>query len=106
MTLDPNTGSIITQTEAENLVKEFDVAFPNEIISSFIGKNNITTILSQEDCIGIRIYNGYDPVTKTIKLILVGVNSSEEDLLADGIIYDHMAVCPPVCPVNGLYTKK
>lgn len=98
MDINSNTGSIITQVKAKELINAFDLRFPGEIVSSFIGSENVNHILNQEDCIGIRIYNGYDSQTQKISLVLVGVNSTEGDMLEDGIIYDEMSVCPPICP--------
>jgi hypothetical protein len=102
MSLNPNTGSIITKEEAQTLIAAFGKKFPGQIISSFIGENNVKQILEQKDCIGVRIYNGYNDSEQKISLVLVGVNSSEEDILENGIIYDEMAICPPLCPKNGL----
>lgn len=102
MNLDPNTGSIITEEQAKKMIALFAEKFPNQIVSSFIGGNNVKKILEQEDCIGIRIYNGYDDEAQKISLILVGVDSAEQDILGNGIIYDEMAICPPVCPKIGL----
>lgn len=106
MALNANTGAIISKKYAQELANNFDAKFPAEITSSFMGKNNVQDILDQEGCIGLRIYNGYDDVEKVIKLILVGVDSNEADMLGDGKIYDQMIVCPPHCPIDALYVKK
>ena len=102
MSLDPNTGSIITEEQARKMVSAFAEKFPKQIVSSFIGGNNVKKILEQENCIGIRIYNGYDTVAQKISLVLLGVDKDEQDILKNAIIYDQMAVCPPACPKNGL----
>jgi hypothetical protein len=103
MGLDPNTGSIISKTRAKDLIKDFEAKFPNEIIGSFIGSNHINAVLAQKDCIGIRIYNGYDVKNEKISLIIVGVGKDEKELLDDGMIYDEMFTCPTNCSTNGLY---
>lgn len=103
MALDQNTGSIISQTTAKKLIKAFEARFPNEILGSFIGSNHVNAVLAQENCIGIRIYNGYDVDNKKISLIIVGVDKDEEEILDAGIIYDEMATCPPDCSSNGIY---
>ena len=59
-------------------------------------------ILNQENCIGIRIYNGYDSVKEKISLVLVGVDEDEKELLGNNIIYDEMSTCPSMCPKDGL----
>lgn len=103
MALNENTGSQISSTKAKDLIKAFEAKNPGEIISSFIGGNYIKAILAQNDCIGLRIYNGYDESNKKMSLVVVGVDKNEVELLADGFIYDDMATCPPTCPINGLY---
>lgn len=98
MNLDPNTGSIISEEQAKKMIALFAEKFPKQTVSSFIGSDNVKKILEQEECIGIRIYNGYDEEAQKISLVLVGVNSNEEDILENGIIYDEMVTCPPACP--------
>ncbi len=104
MRLDPNTGSIITKEEAKSLIAAFAKKFPGEVVASFIGGDNVKKVLEQENCIGLRIYNGYDDAEKKISLVVVGVDTQEQDILDGDIIYDHMATCPPFCPgpSNGL----
>ena len=98
MTINENSGGLITEQQARTLISEFDKRFPGEVVSSFMGSVHINSILSQEDCIGLRIYNGYDALTEKISLVLVGVDSANNDLLKDGLIYDQMVTCPPTCP--------
>lgn len=105
MSLNENTGGIITQQEAKVLAKSFDKRFPNEVTSSFIGSTNLKNLVNQNDCVGIRIYNGYDEAAGKISLIIVGVDSNEKDILENGLIYDRMVTCPPVCPIDGLLVK-
>ncbi|MBY0485901.1 MAG: hypothetical protein K2P85_01720 [Flavobacteriaceae bacterium] len=105
MSLNENTGSIISLEVAKKLVKDFGNKFPGQIVSSFIGSKNVHAILAQENCIGVRIYNGYDVANEKISLVLVGVDKNEQDILESGLIYDQMLTCPPVCPVNGLLTN-
>ena len=102
MKLDPNTGSIISQEQAKTLIDAFAKKFPGQIVSSFIGENNVKQILEQDNCIGLRIYNGYDDAEKKISLVMVGVDAKEQDMLDGNIIYDRMAICPPFCAKNGL----
>ena len=85
---DLNTGSIITQEEAKALITAFKTKFPGEVTSSFIGANGVKNILDQENCIGIRIYNGYDVENEKISLVLVGVDAEEKEILENGIIYE------------------
>ncbi len=102
MKLDPNTGGIITKEEAKTLIAAFAKKFPGQVVSSFIGGNNVKKILEQDNCIGLRIYNGYDDVEQKISLVVVGVDTQEQDMLDGDIIFDKMATCPPICPTDGL----
>lgn len=97
MLLDENTGSVISLTEAQEYIAEFQKRFPDEIKASFIGANHINSVLAQEDCIGIRIYNGYNDKDERMNQVLVGVDTAENDMVS-GVILDRCAVCPPVCP--------
>ena|SRR5438552_7267350 len=62
-------------------------------------------LLAEPDCVGIRIYFGMDK-DLTIKLIAVGVNEKDEDILpsASSTLDDSKPVteaglpCPPICP--------
>ena len=105
MELNENVGSVITEEQAKVLITAFDTKFPGEVVSSIIGSNNVRKILDQENCIGLRIYNGYDDENSKMSLVLVGVDTEGEDLLGGGIIYDRMVTCPPICPENGLSMK-
>ena len=99
---DVNTGSIITQEEAKSLISAFKTKFPGEVTSSFIGANNVKNILEQENCIGIRIHNGYDVVNEKISLVFVGVDEDGKEILENGQIYDKVLWCPDYCPIDGL----
>lgn len=102
MALDVNSGGIISEQKAKELIAEFAIKFPGEVVSSFIGSENVNIILAQENCIGIRIYNGYDAIERKISLVLVGVDQYDHDILTGAIIYDKLITCPPTCPVEGL----
>lgn len=101
MLLDENTGAVIDLNEAKGYISEFGKRYPNEVKAFFIGSNQLAKILDQENCIGIRIYNGYDLGENRMNQVLVGVDSSEKDM-TEGIILDQMAICPPYCPINSL----
>ena len=106
MALDENSGGLISEQKAKELIAEFAIKFPGEVVSSFIGAANVNNILEQEDCIGLRIYNGYDAVEKKISLVLVGVDKSDNDILTGAIIYDKLITCPPICSTGILLSEK
>ena len=78
-------------------------------ICETFGRDDIDKILAQTDCQSLRIYYGMDSDLK-IHAIIVGVNSSNEDILPEtslswmsgydtGIVDDGQR-CPPHCPPN------
>ena len=96
MALDANTGGEIDLKEAKGYIDEFGIKYPDEVKAFFIGSNQVAKILEQENCIGIRIYNGYDLETEKMNQVMVGVDDREKDM-TDGIILDRMRPCPSYC---------
>ena len=96
MSLENNSGEIISKEEAKVFISAFKNKYPNEVTAFFIGKTNVEKILKQADCIGIRIYNGYNTAASKMNQVLLGVNSNEEDM-SDGIIMERLYTCPPYC---------
>ncbi len=103
MSVTPNSGTVISLVEAQALVNKFRSKFPNEIKASFAGKNKVNLILEQPDCIGIRIYNGYDQALGRFAPVIVGVDASGKDM-TNGVIIDRLDPCPSVCdPTSPLF---
>ena len=79
-------------------------------------KSAIESLLAESDCVALRVYFGMD-VARLIRLVVVGVNSNDEDILPDGqsasisttsddgqIVEDGIrcpTICPPPSPLNG-----
>ncbi|MDP2159749.1 MAG: hypothetical protein Q8K02_04660 [Flavobacterium sp.] len=97
MNLDQNSGEVITLSEAQNLVRDFQTVHPQEIKAFYVGSNLLKAIMEQEGCIGLRIYNAYDDQSKTKTVVLVGVDEDENDM-KEGVIVDKTFRCPPTCP--------
>lgn len=104
MAIDKNTGEVITLAEATDFTHAFQEENPNAIKSFFVGTNKLNLILEQEDCVGIRIYNGYDAAQNKNNLVLVGVDSTGEDI-ANGVIIERALYCPPFCPKSSPLIK-
>lgn len=62
-------------------------------------KTDIEELLSQDDCVKMRVYLGMDE-NLLIRTIIVGVNSKDQDILTPGdeLILDRAFRCPTVCP--------
>lgn len=71
---------------------------PTDTRAHFFGSDILQKILQQEGCKGIRMYYALDD-DGTEQLILVGVDSSENDL-TQGIIADFSTKCPINCASN------
>jgi hypothetical protein len=95
MAIDQNTGGVITLTEAKAYIQTYKERYPEEVRAFFIGSANVNQILDQENCIGVRIYNGYDKAESRLNLIMVGVDKFEKDM--PNIIMDRMLSCPTHC---------
>jgi hypothetical protein len=99
MALNPDSGEEITLAEAEQFTRAFRAEYPTQLKGFFIGINNFQKILDQADCIGIRMYNGYDEVAKQTNLVLIGVDGNEKDMTS-GIIIEKAVTCPSVCDMT------
>lgn len=96
MTVDANAGTIINETDAIVYTHAHQTHFPNAIKAFFAGKNKLNLILDQENCIGIRIYDGYDVEGEVTNRVLVGVDALGEDMV-NGIILEDLIPCPKAC---------
>jgi len=105
MAIDRNTGEEITLKEAIDFTHAFQTNNPEELKSFFVGINKLNLILEQENCVGLRIYNGYNIETRKKNLVLVGVNQEGEDM-TNGMILENLKACPPACEENSLLFKK
>jgi len=99
MKLDDNSGEIITLLEAKEFVTAFRERMPNEKKAFYVGANKVKAILDQEDCMGISIYMGYNETEEAMNLVLVGVDTDENDM-TQGIIVERLFPCPPHCRLN------
>jgi hypothetical protein len=97
--INPNSGSVISLKDAQDLVSEFKAKFPKEIKGLFVGVNHVNDILSQQGCIGIRIYHGYSENHDRLSHVLVGVDENGNDM-TNGLIVDRMVPCPTMCDNN------
>lgn len=97
MTIDRKTGVVITLNEAINYTHSFQNENPKAIKSYFVGSEKLALILEQKNCIGVRIYNGYDTKTNKENRVLVGVDTSGEDM-STGVIVEELSPCPTACP--------
>lgn len=105
VTLNGTEGEIITITSAKEAMLNYQFSstfIANNGIKGFLfGKDHIENILSQEECIGIRIYYGYSrEVNNSLlpQLIIVGTDGDGNDILNSDLILDTGLPCPRLCP--------
>lgn len=96
MSLDLNSSSVITVTEAQTYIQAFNSMNPTAVKAVFAGTNKLKMILDQPGCIGIRMYFGHDTDKAQNNLVLVGVNESEKDM-TNGVILERLVPCPATC---------
>jgi hypothetical protein len=99
MKLDRNSAEVISLEEAVKYTHSFQRKNPYAIKAFFVGADKLELILEQENCIGIRIYNGYNREEDRENLVLVGVDVSGEDMTR-GVILEELTPCPKVCPIE------
>ncbi len=104
MAVDRNTGEVVTLDSAVNYTHSFQNENPEAIKSFFVGSEKLKSILKQEGCIGVRIYNGNDAATNKENRVLVGVDASGEDI-SEGVIVEHLEPCPKSCPKSSPLIK-
>jgi hypothetical protein len=92
-----NEGKFITLTEGADFTQAYrDDVGDTQNKAYFFGKNKLAAILSQEGCVGIRVYFGLDKKTGKYNFVLVGATSNENDM-TEGYILDNGVPCPTMC---------
>jgi hypothetical protein len=104
MSINQNTGTVITESEAINFTHTYQQRYPNEKKAYFVGSEKIDMILNQEGCIGIRIYDGLNSENNDENRVLVGVDDNGEDMV-EGVIVEHLMPCPSHCPNSSSLIK-
>lgn len=95
MAFDGTEGEVVSLNEAAGWTANYrDTIEPGDIIGHFYGKEKISALLNQTDCVGIRIYHGIDDDGQK-NLILVGTNANGDDLT--NIVVERGSPCPPTC---------
>lgn len=101
-------SEFITLTEARGMTRSYqqrrtaltEQTLPEHTlpICETFEKEQVLKLLSQPDCTGLRAYFGLDAEDR-VKLVLVGVNSKDEDMYqgTDSLL-DRAGRCPSVCP--------
>lgn len=103
--INQTTGKVISKEEAIDYTHSFQRKNPNKNIAYYVGKDQVSKILNQPNCIGLRIYDGVNPSTNQENRVLIGVDKNGEDI-AEGVIVDELLKCPNHCPNYSPFIKK
>lgn len=71
----------------------------DQTISGVVEKDILFDMLKQENCEGIRIYTALND-EKKITFVIIGIDKNQNDM-TDGLIADHLGLCPPYCNYEG-----
>jgi hypothetical protein len=99
MSFNGTEGAPIALDKAASWTANYKVTIPsNGIKAHFFGKDILNQILSQEGCMGIRMYYAKDD-DGVQQLILIGANAAEQDMI-NGTIADYSSPCPTACDAS------
>ena len=89
----------IALTDASRLTGNFRAsASAGSILGETFGRDAVQSILSQPNCVGVRIYYGRKSDSTPV-LILAGVDALNRDLTA-GVLLETGFPCPPFCDTS------
>lgn len=117
--LPSHESHFIGKTVARTMINRYKDQLDTILASAYQGLNilcdsetfvlhDISLLLAQEGCAGLRIYYGMKE-DLTVHAILVAVNAAGQDILASenelleetDLILEEGKRCPPVCPETG-----
>ena len=91
-----NEEHVVSFEEAKELKGNYqESAGVEDILAFYYGKTFLLSVLNQQGCVGIRVYNGRKEDGKH-ELVIVGVKADGDDI-TDGIMGDRSFPCPPHC---------
>lgn len=94
MAFNGTEGELISLKDGAAMTAAYRSANPGGMRGHFFGREVLNQILSQEGCMGIRMYYGINE-EGVQQLIIVGANSEEQDLTA--MVADVSVGCPYRC---------
>ena len=104
-TLSKLDGGSIGKERADLMMQRFRDKHPGKevVIARFIGTDNITNILGQGECVGLRVYFGYGDDGQ-LDVFFVGARADGTNIGpigsnggTPGIMSDQTMPCPPYC---------
>jgi hypothetical protein len=96
---DTGMGDFISLEEAVSYTTAFRNKYADFPKAHLAGKEKLIELLYQPNCVAARIYNGANPETGVMNLVVIGVDDKGNDMAA-GLILERFGVCPPWCDVR------
>lgn len=97
-------GSTISKEDAKTLIQKFQTDNPNEKKAFLYDASLIQDLLDDStETVGVRIYLGKNE-DDDLCLVLVGTDSSEEDL-TNNLILEMGSPCPASCDPNSYFNS-
>jgi hypothetical protein len=98
MSFTGNEGDYITLTQASAFTAAYRAANPSSTKGHFLGAAKLKALLNQTGCVGLRSYYAINTATGEKQLVVVGVDSNENDIVkGTALILDKSILCPPTC---------
>ena len=96
MSFNGNEGEFVTLNDASRWTANYrNTIQPGDTIAFAAGKEKLIELLTQDECLGARIYYAIkDDGEKN--LVIVGVDANGDDL-ENGLILDNVFPCPRLC---------
>lgn len=96
MSFNGNEGEFVTLSDASRWTANYrNTIQPGDTIAFATGKEKLIELLTQDECLGARIYYGIgDDGEKN--LVIVGVDANGDDI-ETGLIMEHLFPCPRLC---------
>lgn len=99
MSFNGTEGAPIALEKAAEWTANYRASVPEGTTKAhYIGKDGLNEILTQDGCMGIRIYYAIDDNGKK-QIVLVGANADENDMTE--LVYDATLPCPHICDNAG-----
>lgn len=112
-TYSAEVGEDIGYELGAKMIKNYFMQNQDDVLASFMGRNQIEAILAQPGVVGIRMFNALNDLGIR-QLVLVGVDANGQNILQystigdngelvkkKGIVADRAKLCPPYCG-NGI----
>lgn len=99
MSFNGNEGEFVTLNDASRWTANYrNTIQPGDTIAFAAGKEKLIELLTQDECLGARIYYAIkDDGEKN--LVIVGVDANGDDM-EDRLILDNLIQCPVNCSRN------